>query len=482
MLACVIICEVGVGGAGGGIPAGIPWVAQSPKAMVFTFVLLMVGMVHMSAMHESLRELERKTDSALALAREREREAAARLQASRADLPVISIFDDPANSFFRYPGDAYEARGCPAALSEIKCTLTRTDPQHASARFFHIPNLQQAGTFGLPQRRFEAQVYLGFASETPLYYSWLSNATFMGQFDHTFGYPKSRPPGHTNVALGPYSWNGMLRNPALRVPGYAAEMDFTRELLDDIKRSRSRPESLSGRRGAFWMAANCGARNGRHELVRQLIRNGYPGGEAGLAVDSYGSCLHTKDAPHGVGGGDTHAEHDLAKLVLMRAHAFDLAFENSHCDEYVTEKVWHGLASGVIPVFFGTDSAHSLLPDPKAAIFASDFASPWDLSLYLSALDQDPALREVHLAWRAKFEAYANSGAKNSGLSPDFIELLERSKRVNQEENLLCLMCAEVLRRKRGEGAGARAGPYPPCEEANARALQFVRRSASYAV
>ncbi len=388
----------------------------------------------------------------------------------------ISIYDDPGNSFF--PKEAlgspasYEAKECPM-LSGIglKCRLTREDPHMADARLFHIPNMQQLNMSVLPERSFDTQVYLGFASETPLYYSWLADARFMAQFDHTFGYPATTAT-HTNVALGPYSWNGMRRTRELRVPGYAAELDFTQELMKDIARG----DDARARDGIFWMASNCGAKNARHALAKRIIET-----PSSMRVHSYGSCMHTRDpslpkSPRRA----THAEHDSSKLVVMREYAFDLAFENSHCEEYVTEKVWHSLAAGTIPVFFGTSMAWYLLPAPDAAIFAQDFASPKELMAYLSKLDVNPALRAKHLRWRADFAAYAISGQPGE-LAPEFIKLLEYSKRVNQEDNLLCLMCAKVHELKRvleapdlgREKAKGGAGPYPSCAE-NVDALKFA--------
>ena len=68
-----------------------------------------------------------------------------------------------------------------------------------------------------------------------------------------------------------------------------------------------------------------------------------------------------------------------AELVL-RQYKFLLVFENSVCDDYVSEKLWRALAIGAVPVYFGAANVRSrakaFLPSPTAAILVTDFDSP----------------------------------------------------------------------------------------------------------
>jgi hypothetical protein len=79
---------------------------------------------------------------------------------------------------------------------------------------------------------------------------------------------------------------------------------------------------------------------------------------------------------------------------VLREYKFLVVFENSNCNQYVSEKLWRALSIGVIPVYFGapdvgndldnmrSDSesesnwCSSFLPTSNSAILATKFSSP----------------------------------------------------------------------------------------------------------
>lgn len=58
------------------------------------------------------------------------------------------------------------------------------------------------------------------------------------------------------------------------------------------------------------------------------------------------------------------------KLNLLKSYRFHLCPENSNASGYVTEKIWHALAAGCIPVYWGSDNQPEPgIINPEAILF-----------------------------------------------------------------------------------------------------------------
>ena len=73
-----------------------------------------------------------------------------------------------------------------------------------------------------------------------------------------------------------------------------------------------------------WLVSNCHARNGRDNYVEELQKH--------IDVDIYGRC-----GTHNCGRKTSDC------LKKIRKYKFYLAFENSHCRDYITEKFYNAL-------------------------------------------------------------------------------------------------------------------------------------------
>lgn len=73
---------------------------------------------------------------------------------------------------------------------------------------------------------------------------------------------------------------------------------------------------------AAWFVSNCYARNGRQNYAQELKKH--------LQVDVYGSCGNLR-CPRFSGP---------CSDMLKKKYFFYLAFENSNCKDYITEKVY----------------------------------------------------------------------------------------------------------------------------------------------
>lgn len=81
-------------------------------------------------------------------------------------------------------------------------------------------------------------------------------------------------------------------------------------------------------------------------------------------------------------------------------YKFYLAFENSRTTDYVTEKAFHALVCGVVPVYLGAPNVREFMPDDGAVIVASDFSSVRELADYLCYLDEHDDAYDKHLRWK----------------------------------------------------------------------------------
>jgi len=93
-----------------------------------------------------------------------------------------------------------------------------------------------------------------------------------------------------------------------------------------------------------------------------------------------------------------------AKLYNLAQVRFFFAFENSMCRDYHTEKIFHALLVGCVPVYLGAPSIVRLFPR-RAFIDVADFASVAELGAHLRAVAENASAYESYLRWRSEPEA-----------------------------------------------------------------------------
>ncbi|XP_034193425.1 4-galactosyl-N-acetylglucosaminide 3-alpha-L-fucosyltransferase 9 [Osmia lignaria lignaria] len=146
------------------------------------------------------------------------------------------------------------------------------------------------------------------------------------------------------------------------------------------------------------MGSNCAGTNGRWKYVNELKSI------LGNDLHIYGKCLNgnTTACPG-------HFDKDCSAL---NAYKFYLAFENSNCKEYITEKVfWHGYRKLAIPIIMGApkENCEQLLP-PHSFLHISDFVNPTALANYIRYLNQhDDKYLEYH-KWRKYYKVNNEHG------------------------------------------------------------------------
>ena len=136
-------------------------------------------------------------------------------------------------------------------------------------------------------------------------------------------------------------------------------------------------------RTAAWFVTNCKAQNRRQEYVEDLKKY--------VPVDVYGNCGQFKCR-----------DREKCLEMLRRKYKFYIAFENSNCREYITEKLWYNaLDNDIVPIVLGPPKRdYERVAPPGSYIHVNDFKTPHDLVRYLRILHKDKRLYRQYFKWQ----------------------------------------------------------------------------------
>lgn len=133
-----------------------------------------------------------------------------------------------------------------------------------------------------------------------------------------------------------------------------------------------------------WLVSNCESKSRRENYVDKLSLH--------VDVNIYGTCGRNaceKNDP------------DCFRNVVQ-PYFFYLAFENTLCEDYVTEKFYNALRHNVVPVVYG-GANYSLFAPPNSYVNALDFDSPRQLAAHLREIASDPRKYDGYFAWKRHY-------------------------------------------------------------------------------
>ena len=144
---------------------------------------------------------------------------------------------------------------------------------------------------------------------------------------------------------------------------------------------------------AAWFVSNCNPQSRRQMYVERLM--------VYMDVHVYGQCGGAYDCPK--------QDEELCMARVNDEYKFIFAFENSLCEDYVTEKVWQIMQRqlNVVLVVLGHTRYAEILPS-HSFIDVSDYSSPESLAKYLMRLDADDALYNEYFRWKASYDCTGN--------------------------------------------------------------------------
>ncbi len=141
-----------------------------------------------------------------------------------------------------------------------------------------------------------------------------------------------------------------------------------------------------------WVVSNCYTHSNRETFVGDLQKF--------IPVDIYGFCGDLRCV------GETSFE---CYASLAKSYKFYLAFENSLCLDYVTEKFFESLNHDMVPIVYGGANYSAHAP-PGSYINARDFESAEALAKYLHYLDFHPDEYAKYFKWKEQYEVVPSEG------------------------------------------------------------------------
>ncbi|XP_031550861.1 alpha-(1,3)-fucosyltransferase 6-like [Actinia tenebrosa] len=137
-----------------------------------------------------------------------------------------------------------------------------------------------------------------------------------------------------------------------------------------------------------WLCSHAGALRDKYVRRLRTFIKIYVYGKTGARVGGIsGKCL--QDSP------------DCKKH--LKRFKFLLAFENSFCTDYVTEKYWFCLEMGIVPVVMG-GAEYDKIAIPGSYINVKDFPTIKALADYLQHLDLNDKEYNKYFEWKEKYK------------------------------------------------------------------------------
>ncbi|EFO21676.2 fucosyl transferase, variant [Loa loa] len=239
------------------------------------------------------------------------------------------------------------------------CTITDDKEQlsEAVAVLFHIRDLEV-----LPQSRNPKQLFVFVLHESPLYTFNYLDLVADDYFNITMTYR------HDSDIYIPY---GMMKKITNITP---SEQIWNWSEVVKIASAKVRP--------VLQLVSNCQTRSKREFYVEEL--------RTYIPITQHGRCNNS-----------TCDEECEVKEAAQ--HRFYLAFENSICRDYITEKLFKCLVRLLVPIVLKKSIYEGILP-PRSFIAADDFTSPRELAEYLQYLSNNSTAYLSYFEWTRHYQ------------------------------------------------------------------------------
>ena len=260
---------------------------------------------------------------------------------------------------------------------EHRCTLEGNVRKAQAVMISHkflLPFTQwnHIRNFRLPGKYWHNQKWVFVSDEPPAYrpvaekYHHCFNITFTYRRDSDVYYPYGEMVDKTEE---------LMKNTTSSAPA-------TTNMTNEAKAK----ERFLKKKNVLWVASNCHTTSARENYVKELKKH--------IDVTTYGRC------------GIRTCKRDMFTVTntscirnKQHEYRFYLAFENSLCKDYATEKLWRTLTYDMIPVVYGLADYSQFLPH-KSYINVADFESPQHLAKYLKEIGKNWELFKEYMAWK----------------------------------------------------------------------------------
>jgi hypothetical protein len=268
---------------------------------------------------------------------------------------------------------------------------------------------------------------LSLNGESIRYYQWAGTKSLLTLFDITQGYDRDLYDVISDAYL-PRDQHYFMGNNRVSLESV---------MLD----KRQAPSYVTA--PIFWMNSNCQAPSNRSGYMKELMLH--------IPVDAWGNCGRNKgpELPPEIakiqGNTDSNfykGSWTASKKAMIKHYKFTVAMENSIEHDYVTEKLWHPLAAGSVPLFYGARNVDDWLPCHNCIIDLRQFANQKEAAEYIKTVSENETLYAEYHKWRKE------------PIRPSFAKILKYFERANRYslESMICAMAhSENSPRKRFE-------------------------------
>ena len=242
--------------------------------------------------------------------------------------------------------------------------------------YFHYRDLNEDD---LPKFRKPNQIYICMNMESPVNngginvsrYKYFFNWTADYRHDSNLFYPYGRVYVHDNNLKHTIKKPWLVDNNDFKIP------------KPDISTIEKATANFNKTRSIAWIVSHCKTGIKREDYVKNL--------SSFIDVDIYGACGKLK-CPRSA---------DCMKMIENK-YMFYIAFENSLCLDYITEKLYKVLQFFIVPIVMGGGHYESAAP-PKSYINVQDYQSPEDLAKYLRYLQENRHAYNQYFEWKKYF-------------------------------------------------------------------------------
>jgi len=237
----------------------------------------------------------------------------------------------------------------------------------------HMPRVK-------PRRRDPNQVIVYWASESPQYLQLTNtdNPFFIDYFNWTMAYRIDSDIPYLYGLVLPRSMKTEDFMKQAEMTGnfgnISTYQNYVNQVVKDPLGIASKDYASIYRRKdatkcAVWLVSHCVTASKRERYVKQM--------EPYLDIDVFGKCTQSQ-------GNCSKADQECNSRIVD-SYKFYLAFENSLCTDYITEKAFKWFNEDIVLVVRGARKYKTYLP-PNTYVDADDFESAEALANYLSAL------------------------------------------------------------------------------------------------
>ncbi len=251
------------------------------------------------------------------------------------------------------------------AIKSCVITYDREKLRKASAVLFHAQDLGSDELYSVEnlldiKGRNDDQIWIWVNQESPLNIKDLKQ--YNGIFNWTATYHRD-----SDIFM-PYFYYEKLKKDV--------EIDY-----NDIMRNK--------KKSVAWMVSDCGGLREKYVLKLQKYIN----------VTVYGSCKDRYKLK-----GEYCVKNTMDCWKELSQYKYYLAFENSICEDYITEKYWeNALLHNMVPVVMGANY-DKMVAIPGSYIDVANFRSVKELASFLKYLDKNEKEYLKYFDWKKMYK------------------------------------------------------------------------------